>query len=89
MTNSMCLYRIQEAPYLAISNVYKRKRNSCVVEDTRGRRKSVEPLYVGPMDLDKLCKFGAIISNFFLQCNDAQTVKDMSCEIFNLDPLTI
>lgn len=85
----MCLYRIQEAPYLAVSNVRKAKLSSCLVEDTHGQIKKVRPLYVGPFDGEKLFKFGALVSNYFTNTADLQTVKTKSCEIFNLDPMLV
>lgn len=71
--NQMCVYPIAEAPYLAISNVFKMTRkNQCLVEDTKGRLKRVRPVYVGPFDTDKLLQFGAMVSKYFSDMNDFQ-----------------
>lgn len=79
MTKNMCVYPISEAPYLAISNVRKMSRKGrCLIEDTRGHLKKVNPMYVGPFDSDKLLKFGALVSQYIVARSDAE--KDFSCK---------
>lgn len=88
MTENMCLYKIKKAPHLAISSVYKEGRRKCIIEDTKGRLKKVKPLYVGPFDVDKLCKFGALTSRFYQKDNEIskETIFNKICELFNIDP---
>ncbi len=78
----MCVYSISEAPYLAVSNVYKIKNRNCLIEDTKGRIRIVDPLYVGPFDSEKILKFGALISRYF-QHPTIDTV-EKSHELFGL-----
>lgn len=81
----MCVYRIKEFPYIAVSNAYKVSKNKCFVEDTKGNMKKVDPLYIGPFDGDKILEFGSVLSNYFKELNDLQTnVETKSLEIFNV-----
>ncbi len=83
----MCVYPIDNAPYLAVGNVYKEKNDKCLVKDTRGRTRKVAPFYVGPFDATKLCMFGALVSNYFQSDSRMrnETVIKKSCELFGID----
>lgn len=85
----MCLYPIQEAPYLAVANAYKVSKNTYAVEDTKGRLKKVDPLYVGPFDYEKLFEFGVTVNNYFSnKCKDLD-IQNKICNIFGISPLTM
>ena len=85
------MYKIDSAPYLAISHVHRGDSNSCLVKDIHGRLRRVKPVYVGPFDLDKLCKFGAIVSNYFQPntSSDESSTFSKLCEVFNIDPKSL
>ena len=87
--SKMCVYAIEKAPYVAVSNVYKERRGKqCLIKDTKGRIKKVDPLYVGPFDATKFLMFGALVSNFFNKDNaipEAEVYK-RSCELFGIAP---
>ena len=88
MNNEICLYPIPEAPYLAVSKVYKKSKDKCFVEDTRGRLRKVSPLYTGPFDIDKLLQFGFLVCDYIRNMSDLQNeVKTQSSDIFNLEPI--
>lgn len=88
MAESICVYRIKKAPYLAVSSIYKKGRKKCVIEDTKGKKKRVNPLYIGPFDADKICMFGALTSKYYQKDSEIkeETIFKKTCELFNIDP---
>lgn len=63
--NSMCLYEISKAPYLAVSNVYHSSSCGCLIEDCNGRLRRVKPIYECPFDHVKLKEFGELLVSYF------------------------
>ena len=83
----MCLYRIQSSPYLAVSNVYKKDKHSCLIQDTHGKLKKVFPICVVPFDADKFFMFGALASTYCQKDNHPEdNMLKKSYELFGLVP---
>lgn len=88
MTKEICVYPIKEAPYLAISNIYKKSKDKCFIKDTKGKLKKVNPLYTGPFDVDKMLQFGSLVCNYIRNISDLQKeVRTQSNDLFSLNPI--
>lgn len=85
LENNMCLYEIQSAPYVAVSNVYRTSSSGCLIEDTFGNLKKVQPIYVGPFDYTKLKQFGEVLLEYFRKGSTMKMsdVHQRAHEIFN------
>lgn len=84
MKRKMCVYRINEFPYIAVGNAYKVAGNRCFVEDTSGKMKKVDPLYVGSFDSEKLLEYGFLLISSLNKMNDLKNnIESRSFEIFN------
>lgn len=89
--NEMCVYKIPEAPYIAVANV-KRKLNDhvCCIENHEGNIQTVVPLYMGPFDSDKFLKYGSLMLKYVGEVKDIQKKLVVeSCKIFNIDPFWV
>ena len=83
MTRQMCLYTVNEAPYLAVGEVKKVTNENYYIEDTKGNIKKVRPLYVGPFDSETVLLFGALVSKYIAGVHDLQCeVNTKTCELF-------
>ena len=85
--SKICIYEIPEAPYLAVSSVRSERRRSCVIEDTTGRLRRVNPIYIGPADNRKILQLGRLMSRYTKNLKYRQDLtRERIHEIFGINP---
>ena len=85
--SKLCIYKIPEAPYFAISSVRKERRKQCIIEDTSGRLRRVDPIYVGPADSRKILQFGTLMSRYVRNMKHLQdSTIERAYEILSIMP---
>lgn len=86
----MCVYKIDTAPYFAISNVYELKDDKVIIECTGKKLKCVDPIVICPFDAEKFFRFSAMIASYFKKTSTLKSLFERQFyETFNIDPVEL